>query len=127
MEGSELAFKTCKWISENREAFDALMFLVREEKRRGNPSVQRGDVWNLAREKGLDVSDIPGLKRDNNLWAGITRYMVMIDPSLCSCLSFRPSKLDVVDLRAMWHDHVDESTVFQANGRAAASALWCAK
>ena len=115
--GDELAEYTCFWIRRNYRSFVTLMHLLHCEIDAGNPCVQRGDMFSLARKHGIGISELDEIKRDNTLWAGITRYMVMLSPHLSRALSFRHSALDDVDMVAAWHRYVNPRTLFYAKDR----------
>ena len=42
--------QTCWWVKKNPQYFKRIMHLLHEEVDAGNPCVQRGDVFNLARK-----------------------------------------------------------------------------
>ena len=121
--GKEAAEEVCCWIKGNRRNLNTLMHLVHIEVDGGNPCVQRGDVFSLARKAGMSISEANELKRDNNLWPGVSRYMVMLRPRLARSINFRKSKLDKVDLVEIWHDNVDAGTIFFAKDRFEAKRL----
>lgn len=114
MTGQELAEYGCCWISRNYADFKKIMHLIHVEVDKGNPCVQQGDILTLAKERGIDIGEHPGIKRDRNLWPCITRYAVMLRPKLAKALRFRRSKLDKVDMVAVWHTYVDSTTFFLA-------------
>lgn len=92
------------------------MHLVHCEVSRGNPCVQRGDIYQIARNRGLSVSDVNELRRDNSLWSVLTRYMVMLRPCLSQALRFRRCGIDDIDLVEKWHRYVNPNTYFFAKG-----------
>ena len=114
MTGQELVEYGCCWISRNYDTFNKIAHLIHIEADNGNPSVQQGDILILAKKRGLDIGEYPGIKRDRNLWPIITRYCVMRRPKLARVLSFRKSKADKVDMVAAWHEYVDANTFFLA-------------
>lgn len=105
----------CFWVKHHPDKFRSLMHLCHREVDAGNPSVQRGDVFNMARKAGMTVSEANELKRDNNLWPALSRYMVMLRPRLAKCLNFRKAGCDEVDMVAEWHGIVNAGTTFLAN------------
>lgn len=121
--GKEAAEEVCCWVKQHRGHFRTIMHLIHREVSDGNPCVQRGDIYKLARDAGMSISDAKELKRDHNLWPGISRYMVMLRPRLARSINFRKSKLDKVDLVGIWHDNVDAGTVFFAKDRFEAKRL----
>ena len=114
MNGERLAQYGCAWIKANKPAFHKIMHIIHCEVEGGNPCVQQGDIVKLARERGIDIGEYPGIKRDRNLWPVITRYAVMLRPKLARALHFRKSKLDGVDMVEIWHQEVNAGTFFFA-------------
>lgn len=114
MNGDQLVEYGCTWIKENKASFHKIMHLIHVEVDNGNPCVQQGDILALAKERGIDIGEYPGIKRDRNLWPIITRYAVMLRPKLAKSLHFRKSKADKVDMVAEWHRTVNAGTYFLA-------------
>lgn len=104
----------CYWIRDHWRGFKLIMHIAHIEAESGNPCVQRGDIFILARRRGLDVSDVPELRRDNTLWSVIARYMVMLSPKIARSINYRKSKIDDVDLAERWHEIVNPNTFFLA-------------
>lgn len=119
----QMAEYVCFWIKRHPDKLKKIMHLIHMEVDGGNPCVQRGDVFNLARASGMEVSEIEEIKRDNTLWAGIARYAVMLSPRLARALGFRKSKLDEVDLVDAWYRHVGTYPLFYARDRFEAERL----
>lgn len=115
LSGRELAVYCCDYVKKHPDRFKKLMHISHTEVDRGAKNLQRGDIYYLAKKLGMNISDIEDLKRDNNLWPGLTRYMVMLRPRLARVFSFRKSKLDDIDLIEIWRERVDPNTTFLAN------------
>ncbi len=49
--------EACVWVRNHPDKFKRLMHLCHREVDRGNPSIQRGDIYNLARRAGFDISE----------------------------------------------------------------------
>lgn len=111
-----LVEEACLWVKSHNGQFRTIMSLVHEQVDDGNPCVQRGDIALLARARGFGWSEVREFKCDHNLWAVLTRYMVMLSPRLTKALCFRKSKLDDVDLQAKWYEIVPGQTHFYASG-----------
>ena len=109
-----MAESACLWVKEHPRQFKTIMRLIHEQVDDGNPCVQEGDIAMLARSSGIGWSEIKELKRDHNLWAVLTRYMVMMRPRLARALHFRHSKVDDLDLQRIWWDTVPNQTNFLA-------------
>lgn len=124
LSSGDLAEYGCCWIKGHKRQFYAIMEIVEFEAQRGNPCVQRGDIYMLAKHRGLSISDVRELRRDNSLWSVLTRYMVMLRPYLARALRFRKCGLDSIDLVDKWHRYVNPRTVFLAdNWRQAVSLV----
>ena len=109
-----MARDVCSWVKKHPSDFKALMRTVHHQVDIGNPRTRRDDIVSFARDMGMEVSVVDDLRHDHNLFAGLSRYMVMLRPRLARTLHFRPSKLDGIDLAAIWHEVVDPSTCFLA-------------
>ena len=110
-----MAESGCLWVKNHPRQFKTIMSLIHEQVDDGNPCVQEGDIAMLARSRHIEWSDIKELKRDHNLWAVLTRYMVMLRPRLARALHFRKSKVDDLDLVEVWHGTVNGGTTFLAS------------
>lgn len=60
------------------------------------------------------MSDVACVVRNHNLYAGITRYMVMLRPRLCRTVHFKRSEMDDLDLVAIWREVAKPEVVFYA-------------
>ena len=104
----------CIWVRDHNGQFRTMMSLIHEQVDGGNPCVQEGDIVLLAKQRGFGWSEAREFKRDHNMWAVLTRYMVMLSPRLSKALRFRKSKVDDVDLQAKWYEIVPGQTTFLA-------------
>lgn len=116
-DGERYAYDAAYWVRDHAAAFKALMAFMHRQVDAGNPCTTRSDVLAYARESGIEMSAVADVKRDHNLYAGLTRYMVMLRPRLARTIRFRESKLDPVDMRAVWHEVVKSDTIFLARDR----------
>lgn len=106
--------EACYWIKRNnRQAFNTLCWLVDKAVDRGE-IIQRGDIYYLAKQAGMSVSEARELKRDNNLFSVLARYMVMLQPRRARALNFKLCGVDTVDLIGEWRDIVNAGTTFLA-------------
>lgn len=122
-DGERYAHDAARWVRDHKAAFRALMSYMHGQVDAGNPCTTREDALSYAREKGMEVSVIADIKRDHNLYAGLTRYMVMLRPRLARTIRFRKSKMDPVDMVAIWHEVVDSRTFFFARDRMEAQRM----
>lgn len=123
MDARNMAKDACYWIRDNPDSFKRIMAVFHDQVDKGNSCTRRDDVINYARDKGFDVSVIEELRHDHNLYAGITRYAVMLRPRIARTVNFRKSKLDDIDLVEVWHEVVNPNTVFLAESRREAERM----
>lgn len=114
----------CRWVKAHPDRFRRVTQIVRAEADRGAIRVSRGDVYLLAMQQGLPISDCEELKRNNNLWSALTRFMVMLEPRLCQVLKFRPASCDECDLVQIWREEVDADATFKASSWQHAQKEW---
>ena len=114
--------KACHWVRRNPEKWESLKAICRRLMLEGE-LVQRGSVYERARQYGIDVRLLAQFKRDHNLWSVLTRFMAMERPSMLSAISFRVTPVDAVDLAAYWRDIVGPDE-FVASSLAEARAIW---
>lgn len=110
----------CFWVKNNPKRFKRILHLIHMEVDKGNPCVQRGQIYKLAQDAGLPIADCDELRRDHNVWAVLTRFAVMLRPRLARSLNFREAGCDHVDLQGMWREIVNPNTVFLADNWKAA-------
>lgn len=122
-DGERAAYDCCTWVKENGDDFKRLMAVMHRQVDKGNPCTRRDDVISFAKEMGMGVSVVDGLRHDHSLFAGLSRLMVMLRPRIARTVHFRKSKLDDVDLAAIWHETVNPNTVFLAKDRFEAERL----
>lgn len=123
MNGQDIARDACAWVRRNPSDFKRLMRIFHAQVDRGVPCTRRGDVYKTALDMGMDVSVVEELRHDHNIYAALTRYAVMLRPRIARTVRFRKSKLDAVDLAAIWHEEVDAGTTFLAQSRMEAERL----
>lgn len=121
----QMVAKACHWVRRNPGKWEALKAICRRLELEGE-LVQRGSVYERARQYGIDVRLLAQFRRDHNLWSVLTRYMAMERPSMLSAITFRATPVDRVDLAAYWRDIVGPDE-FVASSLAEARALWDAQ
>lgn len=105
-EGAErLVRRACAWVARNPGTWERLRGMCRALMRSGHV-IQRDNVYTLARQAGMDVSEASEFRRNHNLWSVLSRYMVMLDPPMLTAMAFRRSGVDGVDLVAAWEEQV---------------------
>ena len=118
-----MAIDACRWVKANRGEFKKLMAVLHKQVDMGNPCSKQGEIEFYARQTGIEI-DVAGMFRHNrNLYPALTRYMVMLRPRLARTVNFRKSKLDGIDLAAIWHREVDQGTVVLASSRMEAERM----
>lgn len=121
----QMVAKACHWVRRNPGKWEALKAICRRLELEGE-LVQRGSVYERARQYGIDVRLLAQFRRNHNLWSVLTRYMAMERPSMLSAITFRATPVDSVDLAAYWRDIVGPDE-FVASSLAEARALWDAQ
>lgn len=119
---ARIVAKACHWVRRNPEKWESLKAICRRLMLEGE-LVQRGSIYERARQYGLDVRLASQFKRDHNLWSVLTRFMAMERPSMLSAISFRVTPVDAVDLAAYWRDIVGPDE-FVASSLEEAREIW---
>lgn len=110
----------CAWAAEGYgKVTSKWMHLVRlceRARSRGEICIRRGDLYRMAQEEGLPITVCREFRFDNNLWAGLSRYLLMYRPKLASCIHPKTCDLDRagIDFARVWHDNVNAQTFFPA-------------
>lgn len=117
----EIVERACRWIRRNPGAWERLRAVCRRLNLEGY-LVQRDNVYTVAAELGIEIREAAEYRRDHNLWSVLSRYMAMLDPAMCSCVSFRRSGVDEVDLVGAYERTVGEAD-FVASSLAEAQAM----
>ena len=108
----KMVAKACWWVRKNPDKWSNLRQFCWYLKEQGEP-IQRGNIYELARRYGMDISLASNFRRDHNLWSVLARYLVMESPSLLKVICFRTTPIDEIDLPQYWIDIVGRYT-FQA-------------
>lgn len=119
---AQIVAKACHWVRRNPDKWSSLKAICRRLALEGE-LVQRGSIYERARQYGLDVRLASQFKRDHNLWSVLTRFMAMERPSMLSAISFRVTPVDAVDLAAYWRDIVGPDE-FVASSLEEAREIW---
>lgn len=119
---AQIVAKACHWVRRNPDKWSSLKAICRRLMLEGE-LVQRGSIYERARQYGLDVRLASQFKRDHNLWSVLTRFMAMESPSMLSAISFRMTPVDAVDLAAYWRDIVGPDE-FVASSLEEAREIW---
>lgn len=110
----------CAWAAEGYGTVNSRwMRLVRLCERaysNGETCVRRGDLYRIAQEFGLDITVCREFRFDNNLWAPLSRYLLMFRPKLARCIFPKTCDLDRagIDFARVWHERVNSQTFFPA-------------
>ena len=81
----------------------------------GAVCIRRGDLYLMAQQMGLDITVCREFRFDNNIWAPLSRYLLMFRPSLARSIHPKKSEVDELDLAAIWHEQVNPQTFFLAD------------
>lgn len=78
--------------------------------------IGRSHVYTLAMLQGMDITLCEEFNMDHNLWAVLSRYLLMFRPSLAEVIFPKRSKVDDagLDFEALWHRDVAANTFFRA-------------
>ena len=96
---------TLHWIKSNWASYAAIKQICIEEE--ANPAVnrlQRGDVFYIAKRRGLSMSGGTKFRFSNTLWPAMSRYLIMDCPQLGRVLKPAECAIDKLPLAKMWHD-----------------------
>ena len=119
---AQIVAKACHWVRRNPGKWESLKAICRRLALEGE-LVQRGSIYERARQYGLDVRLASQFRRDHNLWSVLTRFMAMESPSMLSAIGFRVTPVDAVDLAAYWRDIVGPDE-FVASSLEEAREIW---
>jgi len=94
LNGRKLIERTAEWIGKNTSDFIAIYNYVKDLQASGFRGRVRDRVIAEGMVHGLKFAE-DGYTFANDLWAGIARYLVVLDPSLMgSPIEFRQSDID---------------------------------
>lgn len=119
---AQIVAKACHWVRRNPDKWSSLKAICHRLMLEGE-LVQRGSIYERARQYGLDVRLASQFRRDHNLWSVLTRFMAMERPSMLSAIGFRATPVDAVDLAACWRDIVGPDE-FVASSLEEAREIW---
>lgn len=117
--------EACCWIADDYpRKWMRLVGLCERAIASGWPRIRRGDLYVLATQQGMSISEAREFRFDNNLWSVLSRYLLMFRPSLAAAIFPKEAEVDTVDLAEVWHRVVEPSTFFFADDwRQARAAL----
>lgn len=96
--GRTMAVKVRNWMERNRDAFIAIYRFVKQMQGTNTGGRVRDRVAVFCVEKSIKVGD-EDYTFSNTFWAGISRYLVLCDPSLMDCpIKFKQSDIDCFGL-----------------------------
>lgn len=109
--------EACAWIAEDYpRKWLRLVNLCERAKADGWPRIRRGDLYVLATQQGLPITQCMEFRFDNNLWSVLSRYLLMFRPALATAIFPKSAEIDKagIDLEDVWHDCVARNTFFPA-------------
>lgn len=96
--GRKMAESTRRWMEGNEAAFRKIYRFVKGMQIQGGKGRVRDRVAAFCVDQSIDVGDAP-YTFNNSWWAGISRYLVLHDPSLQDDpIRFRESDIDCYGL-----------------------------
>lgn len=117
-----LVDRACGWVAANPETWEKLRGICYQLMLEGHV-IQRDNVYTLACQRGMTVSEAGEFKRDHNLWSVLSRYMVLQRPAMLAAVSFRSTPVDSVDLVGAWEAVVGPAS-FAASTLAEAQGIY---
>ena len=90
------------------------MNLCEQAKADGLPRIRRGDLFILAQQQGMAITECMEFRFDNNLWSVLSRYLLMFRPELATVIFPNSAEIDRhgIDFENVWHDNVARNTFF---------------
>lgn len=79
--GRNLAYCALNWMESHEDAFHSILHYVRDLQTDGYKGRLHDRVAIYCLDKGIRT-DSDGYKFSNDVWTGIERYLVLVDPSL---------------------------------------------
>ena len=94
---------TLHWIKDNPDLYAAIkQICIDEESCPAVNRLQRGDVFYIAKRKGLSASGKTKFRFCNTLWPALSRYMIMECPELGRVIKPSECEIDKLPLAKMW-------------------------
>ena len=110
------AEEACAWIAKDYpKKWLRLVNLCENAKAQGWPRVRRGDIFVLAAQHGMSMSECNEFRFDNTMWSVVSRYLLMFRPGLATVIFPREAEIDDADLERAWRDTVMPNTFFPAS------------
>ena len=108
--------EACAWIAEDYpRKWLRLVNLCEEAMISGWPRIRRGDLFVLATQQGMPITECMEFRFDNNLWSILSRYLLMFRPELATVIFPKTTKaLDdgSISFEDVWHNNVARNTFF---------------
>ena len=103
----ERVYMTLHWIKSNPSLYAAIkQICIDEEACPAVNRLQRGDVFYIAKRRGLSASGGTKFKFCNTLWPAMSRYMIMEHPELGRVIKPRECEIDALPFAKMWREVV---------------------
>ena len=119
----ERVYMTLHWIKNNEDLYYGLRRICVEEE--ANPAVnrlQRGDVFYIAKRRGLSASGSTKFRFCNTMWPALSRYLIMDTPKLARVIKPSECEIDKLNLARMWHDVIGPRSFGVSDWRLACDA-----
>lgn len=112
----ERILRACAWIADGYpHRWMQLVRICEQEVERGSKCLRRGDLFLIAQHQGMSMSVAKEYRFDNNIWAPVSRYLLMFRPVLAQAIHPNACDLDTYDLKRFWHENVRPGTYFLAD------------
>lgn len=103
----ERVYMTLHWIKDNHDLYVKLkQICIEEESCAAVNRLQRGDVFYIAKRRGLSASGNTKFRFCNTLWPALSRYMIMEHPQLGRVIRPKECEIDKLPLAKMWREVV---------------------
>ena len=101
----ERVYMTLHWIKAHPDLYVKLkQICVEEEANEAVNRLQRGDVFYIAKRRGLSASGDARFRFSNTMWPALSRFMIMDNPELARVIKPAECEIDKLDFSKMWHD-----------------------
>lgn len=109
--------EACAWIADDYpRKWLRLVDLCENAAKSGWKRIRRGDLFILAGQQGMTITECSEFRFDNTLWSSLSRYLLMFRPNLAGVIFPRKSPaLDAVDFEEVWRNCVRPQTFFLAS------------
>ena len=115
---------TLNWIRSNPTLYAQIKQICLEEESCARVNrLQRGDVFYIAKRRGLSISGGTKFRFCNTLWPALSRYMIMEHPQLGRVIKPKECEIDKLNLAKMWRKYIGQHEFGVEDWRLACNGL----